>query len=203
MGGERRVAGDLPSPGGGGSARLSPRRGGVKGMSTRSKPIDAFRRQTARRLRAHTTDAEDQLWRRLRRLPVSGSHFRRQVPIGPYVVDFACLAARLVVEVDGSQHASDENTARDAERTRLLEAEGYTVIRFWNNEISQNIDGVLAALYAAIHGSADAELRSLTHKRYSRPNADAGQITPPRRARQALRADPPPPGEDKSPRQGH
>ncbi|MPZ57090.1 MAG: DUF559 domain-containing protein [Rhizobiales bacterium] len=140
-------------------------------MSTQPKPIDAFRRQTARRLRARTTHAEDRLWRSLRRFAVSGTHFRRQVPIGSYVVDFACLAARLIVEVDGSQHASADHAARDAERTKWLEAEGYKVLRFWNNEINQNIYGVLTVIYAAIHGSADAKPRSITHNRHLRPNA--------------------------------
>jgi very-short-patch-repair endonuclease len=71
--------------------------------------IDSFRRRTARRLRANTTDAERTLWRHLRKLETEGTHFRRQVPIGPYVADFACMAARLVIEVDGSQHGEDEN----------------------------------------------------------------------------------------------
>jgi very-short-patch-repair endonuclease len=154
-------------------------------MATRSKPIDAFRRATARRLREHTTEAEDRLWRRLRRLSVSGSHFRRQVPIGPYVVDFACLAVRLVVEVDGSQHAAANNMARDAERTRWLEAEGYTVVRFWNSEITDNMDGVLTTLYAAIHGAANAEPQPLKHARYVRSEngTAADHPTPPRDAR--------------------
>src|SRR5262249_35580093 len=85
--------------------------------------------------------------------PWLGSHFRRQVPIGPYVVDFACMAARLIVEVDGSQHGSDQGHARDEERTRWLEKEGYRVVRFWNNDITQNVEGVLETIYVALYGS--------------------------------------------------
>jgi len=81
--------------------------------------ISAFRRRTAKRLRETTTGAEDLLWRRLRRFPISGTHFRRQVPIGPYVADFACMAARLIIEVDGSQHGRDDLRKRDEGRTPL------------------------------------------------------------------------------------
>ena len=76
-------------------------------------------------------------------LETRGTHFRRQVPIGNYVVDFACMAARLVVEVDRSQHGEGENLIRDRERTRWLEAQGYRVLRFWNNEVVHDSRGVL------------------------------------------------------------
>jgi very-short-patch-repair endonuclease len=71
------------------------------------RPISDFKRRTAKRLRENTTAAEDILWRHLRRLEIDGTHFRRQVVIGPYVADFACLARRLIIEVDGSQHGDD------------------------------------------------------------------------------------------------
>ena len=144
-----------------------------------------FRRATARRLRTNQTGAESRLWKELRKLETKGTHFRRQVPIGPYVADFSCFASRLVIELDGSQHGEEPVRSRDAERTRWLEAEGYRVLRFWNNDITNNIDGVLEAIHAALYGSRDAEATLL--KRSRRPKA-----TPPRRA---LRADPPPPGE--------
>jgi very-short-patch-repair endonuclease len=147
-------------------------------------PIDNFRRATAKRLRANTTDAEDKLWRHLRRLEMHDSHFRRQVPIGTFVVDFACMAAKLLIEVDGSQHSQDANLARDKERTAWLESEGYRMLRFWNNDITANINGVLEAIYAALYGSNDSDLRKLTHRRVMKSHP-----TP------ALRADPPPPGE--------
>ena len=120
-------------------------------MTNRS--IDAFRRAAAHQLRWNQTDAEVRLWRRLRHWPMQGTHFRRQVPIGPYVADFACMAAQLIVEVDGSQHGVGENVARDEARTRWLEAAGYRVIRFWNNDLISNMDGVLEAIYAAVHGA--------------------------------------------------
>src|SRR5262245_36421912 len=119
-------------------------------------PIDRFHRATARRLRLNATDAEARLWRHLRRIPIAGTHFRRQVPIGPYVADIACMAARLIIEVDGSQHGDEANLVRDEARTRWFASKGYRVIRFWNNDLTTNMEGVLEAIYAAVHGSRDA-----------------------------------------------
>ena len=85
-------------------------------------------RNRARQLRCQQTDVEAKLWMRLRDRQLSGAKFRRQHPIGPYVVDFCCPDCGLVVELDGGQHA--DQTARDTVRTRFLEAEGYRVIRF-------------------------------------------------------------------------
>ena len=124
-----------------------------------------FRRATARRLRARQTGAETALWRKLRKLEAKGTHFRRQVPIGLYVADFACLASRLVIELDGSQHGKEPNKSRDDKRTRWLEAEGYRVLRFWNNDITNNLEGVLEMIYAALYGSRDAEVSPLKHLR--------------------------------------
>jgi very-short-patch-repair endonuclease len=135
------------------------------------------------------TDAESRLWRHLKQSPILGTHFRRQVPIGPYVADFACMAARLVIEIDGSQHGLPQNSESDAARTRWLKSEGYRVLRFWNNDVSKNMDGVLEAIHAAIPGSLDLDAQRLKHGRRPR-----GAVTPPRRAK---RADPPPPGEGK------
>lgn len=100
---------------------------------------------TARRLRVNATDAERLLWRGLREA-LPQVKFRRQVPIGPYVVDFCAHAARLIVEVDGGQHADN---ARDAERTAYLEAAGYRVLRFWNNEVLTNLTSVLQSVASA------------------------------------------------------
>ena len=88
-------------------------------MTSRNFPIERFRRATARRLRAKATEAEILLWKRLRSLETEGTHFRRQVPIGPYVADFACMAARLVIELDGSQHDTDAMRRRDQIRAPL------------------------------------------------------------------------------------
>jgi very-short-patch-repair endonuclease len=113
------------------------------------RPISDFKRKAAKALRANTTAAEDILWRHLRRLEIKGSHFRRQVPIGPYVADFACLKERLIIEVDGSQHGEDANTRRDEARTHWLNSEGYRVIRFWNNDVMSNTKAVMEAIHEA------------------------------------------------------
>jgi very-short-patch-repair endonuclease len=90
--------------------------------------IDQFKRATARRLRKDSTDSEARLWRHLKRLETRGTHFRRQMPIGKFIVDFACPAARLIVEADGSQHDEGDARLRDERRTAWLESEGYRVL---------------------------------------------------------------------------
>ena len=87
----------------------------------------------ARGLRRRTTDAEKRLWRHLDRVPVPNSHFRRQAPIGPYVVDFVCHEARLVIEVDGAQHGFDLNAADDLARTQWLGQRGARRTRTWRH----------------------------------------------------------------------
>jgi len=101
----------------------------------------------AQRLRKNPTDAETRLWSRLRRKQLAGFRFRRQVPLGPYVADFVCLEARLIVEADGGQHAE---RAADNVRTAWLEAQGYRVLRFWNNDVLGNTDGVIQAVRSAL-----------------------------------------------------
>jgi very-short-patch-repair endonuclease len=96
---------------------------------------------------------------------MEGSHFRRQVPIGPYIADFACMATRIVIEVDGSQHGEVAGLTRDNVRTRWLEAEGYKVIRFWNSDVSGSPHAVMDALYSAIYGSPSADTLPLKHER--------------------------------------
>jgi len=98
-------------------------------------------------LRRDTTDAERKLWLRLRRLPVGGSHFRRQATIGTYLADFACHARRLAIELDGGQHGEELQSARDANRDAYMRSHGY--LRFWNNDVMQNIDGVLDVIAEA------------------------------------------------------
>jgi very-short-patch-repair endonuclease len=95
----------------------------------------------AKRLRRNQTDAERVLWFHLRDRRLQGLKFKRQVPIDRYVVDFCCADARLIIELDGGQHAI--RTLEDANRTKVLEAMGYLVLRFWNNDVLQNTDGVL------------------------------------------------------------
>jgi very-short-patch-repair endonuclease len=101
----------------------------------------------ARWLRRNLTDAERRLWSKLRRRQVDGHYFRRQAPIGPYVVDFICLERRLIVELDGGQHASDP---ADAVRTKWLEGEGYRLVRFWNNEALSNPESVVERIRSAL-----------------------------------------------------
>ncbi len=94
-------------------------------------------------LRNRMTDAEKRLWRELQEMNRRGMHFRRQVAIDKYIVDFCWLSKKLVIEVDGGQHNEPAEQARDAERTARLERRGYRVIRFWNNDVLANPDGVL------------------------------------------------------------
>jgi len=98
----------------------------------------------AKALRRNQTDVEKILWHRLRNRQVNGCKFRRQHQIGNYVVDFVCPEKRLVVELDGGQHA--EQVENDATRTGYLALKGYRVLRFWNNDVVENIDGVLETI---------------------------------------------------------
>jgi very-short-patch-repair endonuclease len=95
----------------------------------------------AKRLRRDQTDAERVLWFQLRGRRLQGLKFKRQMPIDRYVVDFCCTEARLIIELDGGEHAT--RIAEDASRTKILEAMGYLVLRFWNNDVLQNTEGVL------------------------------------------------------------
>jgi very-short-patch-repair endonuclease len=99
----------------------------------------------ARALRRTPTNAETRLWARLRRKQLDGCRFRRQHPLGPNVVDFFCAEAKLIIEVDGGQHAQDTDT-----RTRWLEGRGYRVLRFWNNDVLANPEGVLLVILEAL-----------------------------------------------------
>ncbi len=103
----------------------------------------------ARALRKNMTEAERALWQRLRAKQL-GVRFRRQHPVGPYVLDFYCYQARLAVEVDGGQHDRPLQRAHDAARTRFLERQGIRVLRFWNHEVLHNMEGVLEAIVAAL-----------------------------------------------------
>ncbi len=104
----------------------------------------------ARLLRRNQTDAERRLWALLRDRRYHGAKFRRQVPVGPYVTDFCCFDAKLIIELDGGQHASDGGAERDLQRTAWLQQEGFRVLRFWNDEIFTNIEGVLTQIAAVL-----------------------------------------------------
>ena len=107
----------------------------------------------ARKLRNDMTDAERRLWSHLRASQLGGVKFTRQHPIGDFVVDFACRSARIAVELDGGQHA--DSSADDA-RTQIIEAHGYRVIRFWNNDVLQNTGGVLTAILEELNLARNA-----------------------------------------------
>lgn len=98
----------------------------------------------ARRLRRDMTDAEKHLWKYLRNRQFEGLKFRRQQPVQNRIADFLCFEIKLIIELDGGQHS--EQIAEDDERTRQLEAAGYTVLRFWNNDVLANTEGVLEAI---------------------------------------------------------
>jgi len=122
-----------------------PRRTGAVQTSERGERL-------APRLRANATPAEKKLWRALRKLDLNGTHFRRQAPFGPYVVDFVCHRARLIIEVDGGIHNHPAVTARDAEREAWLRQRGYSVIRITNQDalfdsagVAERIGGLIGA----------------------------------------------------------
>jgi very-short-patch-repair endonuclease len=111
-------------------------------------------REFARRMRAQPTDAERVLWQRLRHdISLTGSHFRRQALVRQFIVDFASRRAKLVIELDGGQH--DWQQASDALRTRQIEAAGYSILRFWNNDVLGNLEGVLSEIQRALPPTPD------------------------------------------------
>jgi very-short-patch-repair endonuclease len=118
--------------------------------------ITASTLRNARGLRRLLTPAEQTLWRRLRRRQL-GARFRRQHPLGRYVADFYCPAARLIIEVDGDVHAGPDQAGRDAERTSWLEARGYRILRFMNSDILRNTEEVLREILRAVGEGAKVE----------------------------------------------
>jgi very-short-patch-repair endonuclease len=137
----RNLAKALPLDGGGlGGGDVSRR----KSRDMKKHPVDGAHAR-ARTLRQNMTEAERRVWQILRSHRMTGYQFRRQVPIGRYIADFVCptlcaRGARLIVEIDGGQH--DRSSPREAERSGFLQNQGYRILRFWNNEVLANIDGV-------------------------------------------------------------
>ena len=121
--------------------------GRVRGPEVRAQVHEHLRRY-ARRLRRNQTDAERKLWSRLRDRRLCGARFRRQHPIGPFISDFCCTEAKLVIELDGGQHVLQKRS--DAERTEFLEGQGYRVIRFWDNDALSNMEGLLHRIIEAL-----------------------------------------------------
>jgi very-short-patch-repair endonuclease len=102
----------------------------------------------AKELRKSSTDAERKLWHHLRRYQMNGHKFRRQQPIGPYIVDFVCFEKKLIVEVDGGHH--DQQAESDNARTEWLESQGFKVLRFWNNQVLKETESVKLAIMKAL-----------------------------------------------------
>ncbi len=129
--------------------------------------------EIARSLRKRMTPQEVKLWVRLRSLRALGHHFRRQSPIPPYVVDFECRRSRLIIEVDGGQHAGDGDQRRDVARDHHLQKIGYQVLRFWNNQIDREIDGVLEMILLALEAPHPTRLAPKRRKPPS-PRGEGG-----------------------------
>ena len=110
----------------------------------------------SRQLRKNASMAENRLWYVLRNRGLAGHKFVRQLAIGPYIADFACREIGLIIELDGGQHAT---STTDAGRTAYLNAQGYSVLRFWNNDVLENRDGVLIAILSVIDGAPSPDLR--------------------------------------------
>ena len=119
-------------------------------------------RVRARELRKNSTDAERLLWRKLRLWQIDGFKFRRQQPLGIYIVDFACLEKRLIIEIDGGQHAED--ALYDRRRDDWLRAQGFIVLRLWYHDVLNNITGVLERI-----------LQTLQHTPYLNPSPQGGR----------------------------
>ena len=116
-------------------------------------------RDAARNLRTNATEAEQKLWSRLRKGQLDGFQFRRQYSIGPFFADFACLEAKLLIEVDGSQHAERED--QDESRSAFLRANGFRVLRFWNTEVTSDVDSVVERIVDVLPRAARAGKRRI------------------------------------------
>jgi very-short-patch-repair endonuclease len=134
------------------------------------RDANKIRTGLARRLRRDSTSAELRLWNRLRSRSIDGHKFVRQEPIGRYVVDFVCRDKRVVIEVDGGQHSEN---ARDAARDQWLREHNYRILRFWNNDVMSNMDGVLEVIAKALH--VDAPPHPITASGGNRPLPASGE----------------------------
>ncbi|MBZ9741168.1 MULTISPECIES: endonuclease domain-containing protein [unclassified Mesorhizobium] len=119
--------------------------------------VSPLSRGNARKMRKQMTDAELKLWNEIRAHRLMGLSFRRQMPIAGYIVDFVCPTKKLIIEIDGSQHATAEGSELDAVRTAKLEALGWTILRFWNDDVIRDIDNVCQHIVISA-GLANAEV---------------------------------------------
>jgi very-short-patch-repair endonuclease len=136
------------------------------------RSANTIRTGLARRLRRDSTSAELRLWNRLRSRALDGHKFVRQEPLGKYVVDFVCREQRLVIELDGGQHADN---AHDVERDRWLHAHNYRVLRFWNNDVMSNMNGVLETIASALQEEAHPHPVSGSSGAANRPLPASGE----------------------------
>jgi len=130
-------------------------------VETRKQPtwrVSRVMRTRAQGLRRNSTDAERAIWNALRAHRLNGASFRRQTPIGPYIADFVCHASKIIVELDGGQHFETESMKRDARRDAFLAGKGFRVLRFNNNDVMANRDGVLQEISAALAESPSPTL---------------------------------------------
>jgi very-short-patch-repair endonuclease len=149
--------------------------------------VSANQRGRARAMRHAPTDAELRLWRLLRDRRLDGLKFRRQVPVGPYIVDFLCVGAKLIVEADGSQHAEN---VRDDVRDAYLLREGWHVVRFWNHELIQNQEGVLETILAHAGLLNGALSPSSGASRHLLPEGEGDRFFPPEGDQLSMNKDP-------------
>ncbi|MFC0240237.1 endonuclease domain-containing protein [Rhodopseudomonas telluris] len=139
--------------------------------------VSPSQRRHARELRKKSTDAERLMWGALRDKQLDGFSFKRQVPIGPFIADFACHAKKLVVELDGGQHYSDDAERADAGRTAAIEARGFRVIRFSNADVMSNRDGVLQSIATELAARALTPTLSRKRERERAERADKPRLT--------------------------
>jgi len=127
-------------------------------------PLPPQNRARAKSMRRAMTEAELKLWNELRAHRLMGLGFRRQVPVAGFIVDFACAAQRLIVELDGSQHGESAQRLADQLRSQRLSEDGWTILRFWNDDVLRDMDGVCSHIVAAAGlAAADAATRALDH----------------------------------------
>ena len=148
------------------------RRRAGEGLSAIDKAYDLTRTQHSRSLRNNATPAERKLWNSLKNRQLNGVRFNRQVVIRPYICDLVARSAKLVIEIDGGQHG--DATSYDRKRTEFLEAKGYRVLRFWNNEVIENIEGVVIRIGEALKLPPPARAGGVDS-----PKASGGRMVPP------------------------
>jgi very-short-patch-repair endonuclease len=151
----------LPHQGGGVRKGILPHQGGGElYLGVRSKW--RMSKAKARELRKNMTDAERVLWKHIRLKQLGGYKFRRQQPLGQYVVDFMCFEKRLIVEVDGGQHS--EQISYDSKRSQWLKNQGYRLLRFWDNEVLKNTEAVVEVIMKTLEGEGNPPTSILPHK---------------------------------------